>query len=149
MRYPDRTISSNSEPAPVLADLPIFDLIKDTSLDQMHAVDIGVFLKSYFTMMFIDSTNNKDQPFFLGENGKECCHEIMSKFDPHHSALGVLDHHMTIRIGKPMSGGSGPLLLTSYVRVYEYMVEKGLLEKKYYDNWLRLVIATASLIWIL
>ena len=56
MRYPDRTISSNSEPAPVLADLPIFDLIKDTSLDQMHAVDIGVFLKSYFTMMFIDST---------------------------------------------------------------------------------------------
>ena len=118
MRYPDRTTSSNSEPAPVLADLRLFDLIKDTSLDQMHAVDIGVFLKSYFTMMFIDSTNNKDQPFFLGENGKEYCHKIMSKFDPHHSALGVLDHHMTIRIGKPMSGGSGPLLLTSYVRVY-------------------------------
>ena len=27
----------------------------------------------------------------------------------------------------------------------EYMVEKGLLEKKYYDNWLRLVFAIGIL----
>ena len=142
VRYPDRTISSDSGPAPVLADLPLFDLIKDTSLDQMHAVDIGVF-KSFYVMMFSDGTNNKDRTFFLGDKGKQYCHEIMSKFRPaSFCSRGIRSPH-DYKNWKAHEWREWGLFYSPVV--LEYMVEKGLLEKKYYDNWLRLVIAISIL----
>ena len=126
---------------PLLRQVPGFHIYRDTGIDSMHCIYLGVF-KTLFKILFKDNAG-KGKPFFLGADGLQLANEIMENV----RSTSFLTRGIRLPTDsihwKAHEWREWGLLYSVYV--LHTMVDMGRFPRRYYEHWLLLSVGVGIL----